>query len=867
MVIPRFRVRTAHPLPDGLRHRAHNECLRIAAAGDLEDVVVRYLHDGDFTVRVARRFGRYEVDIWYGKEGAEQTEGVTSPTVFSGAVHRGTIKTFFNAAGDETQKPVVSQYYPAQITVDVAKDIDKLRKGLGLENSSIFTLGTPVLLGDLAIRPDDSALDDLPSATFPPRKHASQYKRMRPTQFTGMMRKVVQLVMGYGTVLNDKRQWVSEVPEAEPKRHPSRIKFSFGFKRTHGLLYSTRPAVNGAKHTPPIVIELTSSGMRAWVLPCLTSTAPKDRLFPEPDFGAMNDLGGAYDAEGMAPLFLFDMFSKKPEENRADYDRLVQGLAKEQILFYQAYGFVPLDTGEPTAAQFSALRARGLAWTHEDIFATQSAGKAVKDLASGEPYFDDCGWAFSKYGAHIVNTSWVEDETTYRKARYCRIDIGAPGFGLVSQSKVLGNPFAGTSASLEESWLLAGGLVAFPTADVATRGPQFLRSIGYRPLSNTPPPAPNAATDAVVYAYFNGDAEVRIRTSAPAKSDVLDEHSSTTTDDRMVCGVGTKVVESVTNYVGRPSGVYTTEHDDRRLRDGAASKQTTVVRFHGWNGQNMQVESGMDSWATVEIMGGITSQVTTETTASTTYDMAVHIPAYDREAYFYGKWTHKFGYTYSQTSSVGSKPGFAVRRYYLYDPFWIWCTSSYLGGTVCSLVKPDGFSGSWLTPGPKDGVPSHIYKHYEGMGWIECDPPIVKAPSASGPNSAACAGPFPSGGPRSIPTQPHVPPANKPAKSVPLLEEFELVLHRSGHAPQVLLTQTNEVAAAGDTAAHRMQDVAAWNAVTGATASFVTVDALDGTYFSFEHPVGGMAGTIAKHYGSGSAYTTTLIGVAHGIRD
>ena len=356
----------------------------------------------------------------------------------------------------------------------------------------------------------------------------------------------------------------------------------------------------------------------------------------------------------------------------------------------------------------------------------------------------------------------------------------------------------------------------------------------------------------VVYAYFDGDAEVRIHSTAPAKAAALKDTTEITTTGGMYCGVGSETTTSVHKYSGKPGGVYTTHRDDRKLPEGASTVTTVARKFHGWTGQSFGVEPSIDCWGSCRKVGVVEENTTSTTTTSKAFGQVVYIPAYDREAHFYMTFAKSRGVSRSTTRSGGVKASSSVRKYYQYDRGWIVAVGTYFGYTYI-LMKPQGYRGALLTPGPVDGIASHIYKHYEGHGWVECDPPYM---------GDDCAGPLPSG-PNTIPPSPVI-PYSASGKTAQIEETVQLWYYRSRRAPRKLYDQTLEYDAYTPTLADNMMPFNA-EGVDGVLSSFATSDVFNPSAQLVTPPYLPAGLSEAPGLPQRYAYTTTFIGVPNGL--
>lgn len=680
-----------------------------------------------------------------------------------------------------------------------------------------FHLYAPVEFPPLAIQPGPGPLRDPPlPGGKPPRYVASQYKRMRPTHFTGAMRQVVQYRMGCPDIVTlHNGVVVSETGTPGEEKHAGRIRYSFGWDKTHGL-YT-------APDETRWVLEISRSGVRAWVLPVLLRTPEGTLELRHPRIGEL-----------------------PPETRGPQTERVYAALGATQQELFEQQGWLPLGDDPVDAAAFAAAEAAGMACNPAD------AALLAPFYDAGEPYFPACGWAFSQSGKAAANTGFtVDPANTHRKARYMRLAFTGgqktPDGGY--------SPVVCTVAEFAEKWAHKLGGVYFPVPSIIPGAAPVLSTLQNRPRSwPAQPPSwpPDVDVDMVVYAYFDGDAEVRIHSTASGKAAMLKETAEVTTTGGMYCGVGMETTTTVRGYTGKAGGVYTTHRDDRKLPEGASTVTTVARKFHGWTGQSFGVDPGIDCWGSCQKVGVVEENTTSTTTTSKSFGQLVYIPAYDREAYFYMTFAKSRGVSRSTTRSGGVKASSSVRKYYQYDRGWIVAVGTYFGYTYI-LMKPRGYRGALLTPGPVDGIASHIYKHYEGHGWVECDPPYM---------GDDCAGPLPSG-PNTIPPSPII-PYSSTGKTAQVEEAVQLWHYRSRRAPRKLYDQTLEYGAYTPTLADNMMPFNA-EGVDGVLSSFATSDAFNPSAQLATPPYLPVGLSEAPGLPQRYAYTTTFIGVPNGL--
>lgn len=682
-----------------------------------------------------------------------------------------------------------------------------------------FRLYAPVEFPPLAIQPEPGPLRDPPVMAGPaPRYVASQYKRMRPTHFTGAMRQVVQYRMGCPDIVTLRNGVVvSETGTPGEEEHAGRIRYSFGWDKTHGL-YT-------APDETRWVLEISRSGVRAWVLPVLLRT---------PD--------------GMLDLRHPRIGELPPETRGPQAERVYAALGATQQELFEQQGWLPLGDDPVDAAEFAVAEAAGMACRPAD------ATLLAPFYNNAEPYFDACGWAFSTSGALAANTCFtVDPASTFRRARYMQLKFSG---GERKPDKT----FAAITCSVMESyerWLVGPvGAIYFPKDSILPGGVPSLSIIQTRPRSwpaQPPSPQPKVAVDVVVYCYFDGETEVRVRASYGGRDAEPAPQHTKTTSGSMQCSMGTTTTKTVQTYVGKPGGVYTTHYDDRQLPEGNSTVETTSSIFHGWTGQSFNVEADVDCWGSCSKTGVVEVRYRSEALSGRSFGQAVYIPAYDREAYFYMKYERKVGVERRSGTSSWVKTSSSARLYYMYDPFWIRVIANYGQVVQYYLVRAKGYRGSLLDAGTETPY-DPPYRQYAGKGPIECDPPSM---------GDACAGPLPSG-PENITATPRI-PGKETRTSVAKEETVTMFLLRSGMGERKVHQSTQQYGLLSPTMADYMT-VFNNESVDGSLGSFMTVDAFNRSVMTADPPYIGQ--TISEiPGGQRQAFSTTLIGVPNGIRD
>lgn len=297
---------------------------------------------------------------------------VSVPDFVSGAVRQGFIKT---AEGSNTR--ALNTFHPTQ---DCARAFDKLR----FAYQPVERLAVTPAPGLEALEGDG-------------RPVYSQYTRLKPTMYSGMMRKVVQALMGFGRQRREDRQEISlydGYATTDTPRKPSdyaqlvaenglQIRYDWRFPRTHGITTGSDGALwlveisvtQGVIAMPlPLHPETTTPGFRRWVR--------ERQLKPEDQHQHAND--------------------------------------DEALRMLDVFGGFPTGESFPSGGMDAWIR----------------AGRVIRLLARDEldPFYQDhaayssaMGWAFNASGSAAHNTAWRRHEDGYQRGVHDAvfIDIGS----------------------------------------------------------------------------------------------------------------------------------------------------------------------------------------------------------------------------------------------------------------------------------------------------------------------------------------------------------------------------------------------------------------------------------------------------------
>ncbi|KLD64488.1 hypothetical protein [Dyella japonica] len=245
----------------------------------------------------------------------------------------------------------------------------------------------------LAVEPADALATDLKNPDDQSPKVYSQYTRLRPTMYSGSMRHLVQILMGFGKprVVHGQAKSIYDranlpgVKDTPPSafdrtmaKDGLKITFDWHFSRSHGLSF-------GPDGMPWIVEISITQGVMAMPLPL----RPKTTL-------------------------------------QSFRDRLEKDGDLEAIDVLDHYGGFPTGESLPPATQIDA-------WVR--------AGRIVRLVEHGDmkPFYDhtsyssQMGWAFNASGTEAHNTAWRYEDSGVQKGVHYMVPIQ---IGAVEQIKV-----------------------------------------------------------------------------------------------------------------------------------------------------------------------------------------------------------------------------------------------------------------------------------------------------------------------------------------------------------------------------------------------------------------------------------------------
>lgn len=522
-------------------------------------------------------------------EEPEVPESPVFPDFLSGLVFNGVMDTReeTKADGSKVSYKVISQWAP---TPNCAKIQDV---GTGRQPS-----------GRLAVRPHGTMSDwNNKFGTI----EYSQNVAPRTSEWSGTMKKVVQVVFGLGRINKNKLRDPNEPTTTtqymkDVDQNGVQVQYDYKFMRTHGIY-------KGPDNTLWLVEISSSKGVIAMPLP----------IFPGSD----------------KPGFALRA------QQRGD-------TAMEKAL--DELGCLPTGEGFPTGKAFQEKLANG------DILQLMSPAD-MQEFYRLSAYSSICGWAFNEKGneAHNVGYYWPEEDV-FQKGYWYQININ---IGAVNKNRKPGQPIATGSANLK---LQSEGYLYSPPVKKS-----FIPVKYYEPLlpgllsHSAKPTGPSPFVvncDTVVFvAFMNGD----LKTARYFKLGQPESHGEYT-DERSPgeCLLeGTWTWTMTTGSRSLPSMPYTNNIDPRAVLEEHFTTSTLTSNSLGFDPP--QFSDFIESPETCFVWRNkVWKQVTvSEERGGEARGACFVVPGYSREAYYYFE-----GHYYN-----GGRKGSTTTAYaYVMDP-------------------------------------------------------------------------------------------------------------------------------------------------------------------------------------------------------
>ena len=458
----------------------------------------------------------------------------------------------------------------------------------------------------LAVRPHNTM-----SEWNPPGGSILEYSQNvvpRTSEWSGTMKKVVQIVFGLGRMNKNKLRNPKE-PDTTTQymrdvdQNGVQVQYDYKFMRTHGIY-------KGPDNTLWLVEISSTKGIMAMPLP----------IFPGSDsvgFGIRAD---------------------------ARSDRAMR-FALDEL------GCLPTGEGFPTGKNLQEKIANG------DVLQLLPAAE-MQEFYKLSAYSSSCGWAFNDRGneAHNVGYTWPDDDV-FQVGFWYQVSIN---IGAVNKDRKPGDPIASGSAQLRMQQ--KGYLYSPPVRK------SFIPVKYYEPLlpgllsHSAKPTGPSAFVvncDTVVYvAFMNGD----LKTARYFKPGQPESHGKVE-DERIgeECLLeGTWAWKTVTGSSSLPSMPYTNDIDPRSVLEEHVVEGKLTSNTLGYDppqfGDYIEAPE-----ACFVIRQKVWKQVTEqEERGGEARSACFIVPAYSREAYYYFE-----GHSYD-----GGRRGFtAVDHAFVMDPY------------------------------------------------------------------------------------------------------------------------------------------------------------------------------------------------------
>lgn len=510
----------------------------------------------------------------------ESEETPLLPSFLSGVVTDGRIitKTTTDKDGNTVTYDVLDMWIPTSTT--------KKRNNLGdgiLESKR------------LAVKPDAAMDLEAPegvSAVY------SQYFTPRASMWSGTMKKVVQLLMGYGKMdykmLLDPKNPVVTSYDSEVKSNGVRIKYDFRYTRTHGITI-------GDDGTLWLVEINSARGVLAMQLP----------LFP-------NSTTSAFRSKAVAA---------KDTELVAALDTL---------------GCLPTGESFPTGTNLTKAIAAGTV--------LQLATVAdLSDFYKMSAYSSVCGWAFNADGTQAHNVGYyLPDTDVFFRGGWYQLTIH---IGALKKKREKNTPIADGSAKLTQR---GDGYLWSGTAKKSYLPFKYYEPLIGGLLSATARPAGGGTVpdcDTVIFvAFMDGDLKV----GKFFHKEATTAASVTNTADGVDC-----LWDGSWTYETKGAGsmatmCYTNDFDDRRVLVGGYSSNVVSYDSLGFNPPTYSdfIESPETCLVTRSKAYKITAVA--ESYSSETQGGVLVVPQFAREAYYYYTGSNIVGHAGGTTVSYAS---------------------------------------------------------------------------------------------------------------------------------------------------------------------------------------------------------------------
>lgn len=504
----------------------------------------------------------------------------------------------------------------------------------------------------------------------------SQYVRLKPTMYSGLMKRLVQTLMGFGfqnsrgkreTSIYDltkpkakvsRKQRVSITPyQQSVQQHGLQILYDWHFSRTHGLV----PAADGKLWIVEISI---TQGVIAMPLPLNANSmkpefrAKLEAMGDDAGLAVLDQFGGFPTGEGFPPTEQISAWLRA--------GKLIRLCTKDELApFYQCSSYSD-EMG--WAFNLSGTEAHNTAYYYdnqnvmhgvhymvpiyigssESVTPNASAAglkKAFKTLRSNPQYKDSVDAALWKLDRlsdfDLQDAAELNDGSSsglIAAFKYVDgLDLGgiatATGHLSLSDDGYLYNPSK------------TGNLIKFPDADLG-----LLRSIQMRPdIPN--PIAASKLCDTMVHVFFAGDEMKWVKYYRNPFGSLQGSHD----DDFEDCMyIGSWSSHDDNGTIAVTDALYTNDLDDRAELPGSSSDTIITGTDMGYQEVYVIDDITFPAYGTLSRKKRFRIKTETRTISGEGLGTGVIVPFYDREAYYYAKLytdhgtSHSISYDYKE---------------------------------------------------------------------------------------------------------------------------------------------------------------------------------------------------------------------------
>lgn len=498
-----------------------------------------------------------------------------APDIYSGNIYDGHIEERVreNEDGTETKYSVCVSFAPTVTCVEQHDEIE-----LSGRQESARLAVTPWA-------PFEEQLSNLSGRGKP----YTQYTKLRPSMYSGKMKKVVQAVMGLGRIGKEKlRDPAAQVADSKYIKDVNssgvQVRFDWRFTRTHGIYRAPDNVL--------WLVEISSNrGVIARPLP----------LFPD-------------------------------STTVGFYERYVARGDRAMVYLLDELGGLPTGEAFPgTAAQLDDLIATG-----EVIRLAEAAD--LSDFYRCSPYSSVMGWAFNERGNEAHNTAYYFGDDGFQRGVWYQININ---IGAMNQHREPGDPIASGTASLR---LINQGYIYCHPAPNGGRA-RYVPIKFYEPLlpglmshEGTPTVDANGlpipSVDTPMFVSFIDDSLKVVKFYRNPKQDIFNEIDDPRYDGEcLYAGSWTITEKSGSRSIS--TGMYSNDFDDRKVLQEHVKITTITSDDLGYDppkfSDYLQAPESCHIWRNRVFR----QTVVVDNRGGEYVTAAVAIPQFSREAYYY----------------------------------------------------------------------------------------------------------------------------------------------------------------------------------------------------------------------------------------